>query len=134
MALIPTVFVELPKCPACGSLDLKTIRSKTHSPTAVSRTTDCQGCGLRFMVCASSDSQEPPLSMPAIAQLHGMSFDETLRAFRWLKLKPDDAAAVDKIGEWKAARLDGSTPALTPFAMIQAGWARARAERAAGRI
>jgi hypothetical protein len=48
------VFVDRPACPACGSVKLKTIRSKTRDDGSVTRTTRCQECDHRFFVILDS--------------------------------------------------------------------------------
>lgn len=44
------VFVERARCPACGSADLQTVRSKDQGDGTVERRTQCRGCFHRFFV------------------------------------------------------------------------------------
>ena len=44
------VFVERPRCPACGSGDLQTIRSQNQHDGTTSRRTWCKVCNHRFFV------------------------------------------------------------------------------------
>ena len=44
------VFVERARCPACGSVDLQTIRSKKHGDGTIERRTQCRTCFHRFFV------------------------------------------------------------------------------------
>ena len=44
------VFVERTRCPACGSSDLQTIRSKDQGDGTVERRTQCRSCFHRFFV------------------------------------------------------------------------------------
>jgi DNA-directed RNA polymerase subunit RPC12/RpoP len=45
------VFIERPRCPACGSAELQTIRSKSDkSDGSKARRTACRDCGHRFFV------------------------------------------------------------------------------------
>ncbi len=48
--LLRYVYIERPRCPVCGSADLRTLRSKDQGDGSVSRRTACQACGRRFFV------------------------------------------------------------------------------------
>lgn len=44
------VHIERPRCPACGSADLQTIRSKDQGDGSKARRTACKKCGHKFFV------------------------------------------------------------------------------------
>jgi DNA-directed RNA polymerase subunit RPC12/RpoP len=45
------VFIERPRCPACGSTELQTVRSKSDKTDgSTSRRTACKECGHKFFV------------------------------------------------------------------------------------
>jgi transposase-like protein len=44
------VFIEKPRCPACGSDELKTLRSNKENDGSVSRDTRCLSCNHQFFV------------------------------------------------------------------------------------
>jgi transcriptional regulator NrdR family protein len=44
------VFIQRPHCPACGSADLQTIRSKDVGDGIVERRTQCRSCFHKFRV------------------------------------------------------------------------------------
>lgn len=44
------VFVEKPRCPRCGSDQLKTTRSDDQGDGTTSKTTNCRECGHHFFV------------------------------------------------------------------------------------
>lgn len=46
----PLVFIERPKCPTCGSAELKTRRTTRNEDASVSRDTVCQECDQHFIV------------------------------------------------------------------------------------
>lgn len=44
------VFIERAKCPACGSVRLRTYRTSRHGDDSVTRHTECRDCGEKFFV------------------------------------------------------------------------------------
>jgi len=44
------VFIERARCPACGSTDLQTIRSRPQGDGTTERRTQCRGCHHKFFV------------------------------------------------------------------------------------
>ena len=44
------VFIPRPRCPACGSTSLQTIRSNDQGDGTTARRTACRECGHRFFV------------------------------------------------------------------------------------
>jgi len=44
------VFVERPRCPACGSADLKTNKTTRDPDGSACRDTKCRDCGWHFFV------------------------------------------------------------------------------------
>ena len=44
------VYIERARCPACGSADLQTIRSKDQGDGTVARRTQCRQCFHKFVV------------------------------------------------------------------------------------
>jgi len=44
------VFIDRPRCPACDSTDLQTIRSQDQHDGTTARRTTCKACGHRFFV------------------------------------------------------------------------------------
>ena len=44
------VFIERAKCPACGSSNLQTIRSRNQGDGSTERRTQCRQCFHRFFV------------------------------------------------------------------------------------
>jgi len=44
------VYIERPRCPKCGSIDLQTIRSRNQGDGTIERRTQCRGCFHKFFV------------------------------------------------------------------------------------
>ena len=44
------VFIERARCPACGSADLQTLRSKNQGDGTTERRTQCRTCFHKFKV------------------------------------------------------------------------------------
>jgi hypothetical protein len=48
--LLRYVFMERPRCPVCGSADLRTIRSQDQGDGTIQRRTQCRVCFHKFIV------------------------------------------------------------------------------------
>lgn len=44
------IFIERAHCPACGSIDLQTLRSQQQGDGVIQRRTLCRTCGHKFFV------------------------------------------------------------------------------------
>ncbi len=44
------VYVERPRCPRCGTADLKITRSRTQDDGSVCRTANCRNCDWHFFI------------------------------------------------------------------------------------
>jgi hypothetical protein len=56
----PIVFVTLPACPSCGSIEYRKVRTESNGDGSRTRKAVCRGCGLPFKIVVELPEIELP--------------------------------------------------------------------------